>query len=106
MHPIPDKRAAAMCASALRDLVLVVWEDEIETAAVDIEGLAQMRLAHRRALDMPARPAASPGTVPSRQFRVGRLPQHKIGRVALIRRDFDPGAGDHLIAAAPREPPI
>ncbi len=37
---------------------------------------------------------------------VGRLPQHEIGRVALVGRDLDPSAGDHVVAAAPRELPV
>jgi len=31
---------------------------------------------------------------------------HKIGGVALIGRNLDPGAGDHVVAAAPRQLPI
>ena len=37
---------------------------------------------------------------------VGRLPQHEIGGIALVGRDLDPRAGDHLVAAAAREPAV
>src|SRR5260221_2091408 len=69
MQPVAGERRAAMGADALRDLVPVVRKDEVEAAAMDVEGLAEMRLGHRRAFDVPARPAAPtplglPGAVP------------------------------------------
>ena len=48
----------------LRELVLVVREDEVEPAAVDLEHRPEQLLRHRRALDVPARPAAPPRRVP------------------------------------------
>ena len=103
MQPVAGERLAAMRRDALRDFVLVVRKDEVEAAAMDVEGLAEMRLAHRRALDMPARPAAAPRARPAGQ-RLGRgLPQHEIGGIALEGRDLDPGAGDHLVARAAGE---
>ena len=81
-------------------------EDQIEAAAVDIEGLAEMRLAHRRAFDVPARPAPAPRAVPARLIRRRRLPQHEIAGVALVGRDLDPGAGEHVLAAAARQPAV
>ena len=41
-------------AADLRDLVLVVGEDEVDAAGVDVEDLAEMLPRHRRALDVPA----------------------------------------------------
>ena len=70
---------------------------------MNVEGLAEFGLAHRRAFDMPARPAAPPGAVPARLLRGRRLPQYEIAGVALIGRDLDTSAGDHLVAAAPRQ---
>src|SRR6516165_2392781 len=66
VQPIVDKGPAGMGANALRDFVLVMRKDQVETAGVDVEGLAEMRLAHRRALDGPAGPAATPRAVPAR----------------------------------------
>src|SRR5207302_10373030 len=63
MHPVAGKilrAAAVMGADALRDLVLVVREDQVEAAAMDVEGLSQRVLAHCRAFDMQAWSAASP----------------------------------------------
>ena len=70
---------------------------------MDVEGLAQMRGAHRRAFDVPARPTAAPRTVPARLIGERRLPQHEVGRILLVRRHLDPRAGDQLVARAPRQ---
>ena len=53
-----------MGALGLGDFVLVVGEDEIDAAAMDVEGLAQKRLAHRRAFDVPAGAALAPRAIP------------------------------------------
>ena len=45
-------------------------------------------------------PAAAPGHVPARLVPGRRLPQHEIHRVALVGRDLDPRAGDHLVERA------
>ena len=73
---------------------------------MDVETFAEMRLAHRRAFDMPARPAAAPRAVPAGHIRSRRLPQHKIGGIVLVGRHLDARAGDHLVAAAAGEPPV
>ncbi len=52
---------------ALRDFVLMMREDEIDAAAVDVDRrLAQQPQGHRRALQMPSRPAAAESEVPAR----------------------------------------
>ena len=48
----------------LRDLVLVVREHEVNAAGVDVERLAQVALAHRRAFDVPSRPARAEWCIP------------------------------------------
>ena len=53
VHPQPRERAPAG-GQGLRGLVLVVGEQEIDPAAVDVELDAQQLLGHRRALDVPA----------------------------------------------------
>src|SRR3546814_3545820 len=77
VHPQARHLRGAVGAAALRDLVLVVREDEIEAAAVDVEDLAQVFQRHRGAFDVPARAAAAPGALPARLLRRARL---QIGR--------------------------
>ena len=67
-------------------LVLVVREHEVVAAAVDVEALAEDLERHRRALDVPARPARAPRRVPGRLARLRRLPQREVDRAALRAR--------------------
>src|SRR5688500_15405620 len=46
-------------AFRLRDLVLVMRKLQVLTAGVKVKGLAKVFHGHRRALDVPARPAAA-----------------------------------------------
>src|SRR5262245_33624515 len=55
MHPDLRHDRRAESAARLGDLVLVVREDEVDAATVNVESLAEMGPRHRRALDMPAR---------------------------------------------------
>ncbi len=96
VQPEADERAVVR-RLALRDLVLVVRKDVVDAAAVDVEGLAEVLGAHRRALDVPARAARAPGRVPGRLARLGALPEHEVAHVfllVLVRR--------HALAAAHR----
>ncbi len=100
MQPDAGEFAAGEGAAALRQLVLVMREDQILAAAVDIEALAQIPPGHRTALDMPAWPPTAPGTVPAGKVGRGGLPQHEIAGVALVRRDIDARAGEQFVRAA------
>ena len=59
VHPDADDRVAER-ALRLRDLVLVVRELQVDPAGVDVEALAEVLQAHRRALDVPAGEAVAP----------------------------------------------
>src|SRR5215472_5044066 len=74
VQPIMGEVAVAVGANALGDLVLVVWKDQIEAPAVDVESLAELGFAHRRAFNVPARSTAPPRTVPSWRVCIRRLP--------------------------------
>src|SRR3546814_9355559 len=89
-----------MRAAVLGDLILMMRKDEVEAAGVDVDRLAQMRLDHRRAFDVPAGAAPAPGRIPADHLRLRRLPQHEVGRVPLVAGDLDAGAGDHRLAVA------
>ena len=82
VHPVAGK-GAAVGALALRDLVLVVREDQILTAAVQVDGLAQMGAAHGAALDVPARTAHAVGAFPCGLTGLCGLPDGKVGGVFL-----------------------
>src|SRR5712671_4219790 len=59
VHPNARQRMTMMGALALRDFVLVMGKDEVDAAAMNVEGLAEQSLAHRRAFDVPSGPAAA-----------------------------------------------
>ncbi len=79
---------------ALRDLVLVMRKDQVEAAAVDVERLPEQRVRHRRALDVPARPAGAPRRRPLRLVGLRELPQREVERVLLLLAGLDASA-DH-----------
>ena len=83
MHPVPGEAVAGRLG--LRDLVLVVREDQVHPAAVDVEGRAQVLGGHGRAFQVPAGPPGSPRRLPVRLAGLGRLPQREVPRVALGR---------------------
>src|SRR5438067_7509040 len=107
VHPDASERPHPRRGLRLRDLAVVVRIDQIGAAAMDIDLWAQMLQRHRRALDMPARPAHAPGTLPVWFARGAYLPEHQIERVLLarvlrictsLRRERD-----HLLAAQPAQ---
>src|SRR5579872_2951811 len=100
VHPIARKRRAAVGAAALRDLILVVRKDEVESAAMDVDRLAKMIVDHRRTFDMPSGPAPAPGRIPADHPFRAWLPQDEIGRIAFVGSDLDPRARDHRFAIA------
>lgn len=53
--------------------------------SVDVDDVAHERADHGAALDVPARPAGAPRRGPRDLARLGRLPQRKVGGVALPR---------------------
>src|SRR5208337_5553618 len=83
----------------------MMHRDVIDSAGVDVDSLAQVFHRHRRALDMPARIAAAPRTVPLHQM-VGLVehPQCEIVRATLVRRMLEALRGVLLVEALAREP--
>ena len=106
MHPVPCERVAG--GVRLGQLVLVVREAQVQAAAVDVEARPEIPRGHRRALDVPARPAAAPRGRPTRRRRLVRLvafPQREVARVPLaaqvgIRRLR------HVVEALPGQFPV
>ncbi|MNE61837.1 hypothetical protein D3C80_1570810 [compost metagenome] len=96
VHPVVDVRAVVRTAG-LGNFVLVMWEHQIGTAAVDVKMGAQLLAVHRRTFNVPARTACAPWRFPTRFARLGHLPQHEIHRVAFYIIDFYPRTGLQLI---------
>ena len=106
VHPDPGQRPAAG-GQRLRRLVLVVREDQVVAAAVDLERRAELRLGHRGALDVPARPPVAPRRRPARVLhRLGRLPEREVERVLLEPGALEALALVHLVDVAVRELPV
>src|SRR5439155_18432999 len=84
VHPVTDERFVGD-RLGLRELALVMREYEVDTAAVDVEWLAEKASRHGRAFDMPARPPRSPGALPRGFAWLAPLPQHEIEWVVLVR---------------------
>ena len=99
VQPVVDERPAVR-RLALRDLVLMVRELEVDAPAVDVEVLTEQRLAHRRAFDVPARTARAIDAVPFRVVRfrrLRRLPEHEVERILLAVEHGDALAGTKLV---------
>ena len=70
---------------ALRDLALVVREDEVGAAAVQVERRAVLVHRHRRALDVPAGPTDAERRAPRGLVGERRLPEHEVERLPAVR---------------------
>ena len=73
-------------AAPLRDLVLVVREDVVDAACVDLEALAEIGHGHGRALQVPAGEALAPalGRPLEKSPLLRVLPQGEVGGVPLV----------------------
>src|SRR5262249_10851478 len=91
---------------ALRDLVLVVREDQVLAAAMDVERLAEVFHGHRRALDVPARPPRTPRALPRGLARLRALPQREVQRIPLRLAGLDAVALAQLVDAPARQLPV
>jgi hypothetical protein len=84
----------------LGDLVLVVGKLQVLPPAVDVEAVAEQRVGHHRALDVPPRPPFAPGGGPPRPVGlVGlrRLPEREVGLVALALAGLAPALARALV---------
>ena len=99
MHPDAGEGHAGCLG--LGDLVLVVGEDEVAAAAVDVEAGAQVAQPHGGALDVPARAPLAPGAVPEVIVLagLGGLPDGEVERVLLARLGLDTGRFGELVDA-------
>ena len=96
-------------AFGLRDLVLVMREDQIDAAGMDVDRrLAEQPQRHRRTLDVPAGTAgAGAVALPRRLAGLRRLPQHEVAGIVFgVLVDVDARAGMEAVVVEPRQPPV
>src|SRR5260370_23383337 len=86
--PVPRKRLLVRQRLGLSDLVLVMRKDQVRPTTVDVDLIAKRLAHHGRALDVPARPAATPRAGPRRLAFASPLPQCKVARVAFARLEL------------------
>mmetsp|Transcript_5645 Transcript_5645/g.13597 ORF Transcript_5645/g.13597 Transcript_5645/m.13597 type:complete len:247 (-) Transcript_5645:479-1219(-) len=70
----------------LSELVVVVREAQIDSSAVDVQGISEHLRGHDTALDVPARPTSPPRTVPRRFAGLALLPEREVCVGALPLR--------------------
>ena len=107
VRPVVGERVAER--DGLGALVLVVREAQVLPAAVEVEAVAQQLEAHHDALAVPAGPAVAPRRRPRRLARLGQLPQHEVGGMALVLGAEHlalAAAGDELVEALVGEQPV
>jgi len=83
MHP-KVSQGLSRCGKRLGALVFVVREDEVLTAAVNVQQIAKVTHGHSRALDMPAGSSFAKRAWKPDIGIARRLPKHKIQRVAFL----------------------
>ena len=104
MHPVLDNMVSHGC-HALCNLALMVREDKVHTAAVNIELLAKILASHGSTFTVPTRETVAPGRWPSHNvLGLRTLPQGEIGRVALLVLAVELTCGiEHIIKIAAGE---
>src|SRR5918997_32597 len=105
-HPVvcpgADKGAVRVGTGALGELVLVVGEEQVRAATVDVRPVGQVLLDHRRALDVPARTPTSPRALPRGLAGLRGLPEREVER-ALLETGLALLRLAHLLGALVRE---
>jgi hypothetical protein len=84
VQPARDHRPQAGDRLHLCDLGLVVREDQVDRAAMQVVLRAQQALADRRVLDVPSGPSVAELRRPERLTGLARLPEDEVARVALV----------------------
>ena len=96
MHPVAGIRLTG-AALGLSNFIFMVREDQVLTAAVQVDGLAQMFMDHRGAFNVPAGTAFAPAGAPGRFTGFCRFPQCKVKRIFFLLVDIDSCAAFQLL---------
>jgi len=84
VHPVVN-HLVALRSHSLRYLALMMREDEVHAASVNIEMAAQIFSAHSSTLAMPAGETIAPRTWPAHDvLGRGLLPKGKVGLIFLL----------------------
>ena len=85
MEPVACKVTTAG-AAALGDFVLVVREDEVHATGVQVEGIAEVFVAHGRAFQVPAGATLAPRRGPEvgAVLRAAGFPEHEVGHAVFF----------------------
>ena len=83
MHPVSGEAFSRACLT-LGNLVLMMREDQILSATMNIDLLTQIFLGHDRALNVPSRTALAPWRLPCRLALFLRFPENEIQRIFLL----------------------
>ena len=102
VHPDVGERLAER-GLGLGDFVLVMGEDEVEAAAVDIQRKRDVLFAHGRAFDVPAGASPSPRAFPVGLTGLGAFPQGEVQRVFLFVAGRHARAGAQFVGRAAGE---
>ena len=83
VHPVMDK-GLSVGTFRLRDLILMVRENKILSAGMNVDGLAKIFSRHHRALNVPAGTAIAPRRLPVGLSVLLRLPENEVQRVSFL----------------------
>ena len=97
VQPVVHEGMAASAALGLSNFVLVMRENQIAAAAVEVEGFTQIFHAHSGAFDVPARAAIAPGARPGGFAGFSRFPQSKVHGVLLAVVHIHASTSHHIL---------
>ena len=97
VNPVADERRTTGERLRLSHFILMMRENQITAAAVEIKAATQVFIRHCTAFDVPTGASIPPGTFPEWFAWFGAFPEGKIHRMTFAVIHFDPSAGFHSI---------
>ena len=83
MEPVASEYRQTGCAAALRHFALMVGKDVVFAAKVDVNLITEQHARHSAAFNMPTGVALAPWGWPTHEVFGIRLPESKVGGMAL-----------------------